>query len=267
VSAEISNWIPRKRIHVAIALAAALAVTAITLGARSPFALLLLAPAAGAAWAAFVMLRIRQQLSPAGGGWQAQIHDLVAARLSIPATSHAALLDIGCGDGSLLIRLLDQAPTIDATGIDFWGANWDYAQSSCERRIADRGHHASLHRMNAVRLEFPDSHFDIVVSVMCFHEVQTPAQATREGPLLALCEALRVLRPGGMFVFIDRFADRADYGPAAELDQILTTATDLHRESLVDLLDLPWPLGSTRALGPAQLISGRTTTSDRSSDR
>jgi len=257
MSAELSSWIPKRRIHVALAVAFVFAVAAVVGRVWSLAFLALLAPALGAGWVAFVMLRTRHQLSPRGGGWEGRIHDLVRARLSLPIDSRAAVLDIGCGDGDLLIRLLRDAPGMTATGVDFWGKNWDYAQSSCEQRLRSHGLRASFECMDAARLDFTDDRFDIVVSVMCFHEVHAPAGAATNGPLLALGEAVRVLSPGGVFVFIDRFGDEADYGHGADLDGALGAADEICRESLVELLHLPWPLRSKRALGPVQIVSGR----------
>jgi SAM-dependent methyltransferase len=257
MSKETSSWIPARRIRFVIVLALVLALAAAIGAVWSPFALLLLIPALGAGWAAFVMLRIRRQLSPSGGGWQRRIHDLVVACLSLSSDSRAAALDIGCGDASLVAALLHHAPGLAATGVDFWGENWDYAQSACEARLAKHGLRAAFRRMDAARLDFPDASFDIVVSVMCFHEVRAPAGATLRGPLLAVSEALRVLRPGGAFVLIDRFADPADYGPPADLAAILRATDALRRERLVAVLGIPWPLSSKRALGPVDVLSGR----------
>jgi hypothetical protein len=39
--------------------------------------------------------------------------------------------------------------------------------------------------------------------------------------LVAVNEALRVLRPGDAFVFVDRFGDANDYGDPAELARVL----------------------------------------------
>jgi hypothetical protein len=110
MSAETSNWIPRKRIRIAIGLALLLAVAGMVGSLWSSAALVLLLPALGAGWAAFVMLRIRWQLSPGGGGWERRIHELVVSRLALPSDSRASVLDIGCGDASLLIALLQHAP-------------------------------------------------------------------------------------------------------------------------------------------------------------
>jgi SAM-dependent methyltransferase len=244
-----SHWIPWKRIRVAIVIALGFAALAIAGTLWSLWALLLLIPAAGAGFAAFVMLRIRSQLS---AGWQQRIHDLVADRLAFAPRATCAVLDIGCGDASLLATLLARAPGIAATGIDFWGDNWDYAQSACEARLPD----VAFRRMDAGQLDFPDANFDCVTSVMCFHEVPAPDGSLLPGPLVAVSEALRVLKPGGRFVLLDRFRDPADYGDLAALDAMLAGVADFRREALAATLGIPWPLNSKRSLGPVDVLTG-----------
>ncbi|MEO5492699.1 MAG: class I SAM-dependent methyltransferase [Sphingomonas sp.] len=244
-----SNWIPRRRIRLAILIALFFAATAVMGALRSPWALLLLIPAAGAGFAAFVMLRIKRQLS---AGWQQRIHDSVAHRLALAPDAMDAVLDIGCGDASLLATLRRRATGIAATGVDFWGSDWDYAQSACEARLPD----AAFRRMDAGQLDFPDACFDCVTSVMCFHEVPARDGVALPGPLVAVTEALRVLKPGGRFVLVDRFRDTADYGDPAALHAILAAIPDLRRERLIETLGIPWPLNGKRSLGPVDILSG-----------
>lgn len=244
-----SNWIPRRRIRLAILIALFFIVVAAMGALRSPWASLLLIPAAGAAIAAFIMLRIKHQLS---AGWQQRIHDLVTEHLALAPDATDTVLDIGCGDASLLATLRRRAPNITATGVDFWGNDWDYAQSVCEARLPD----ATFRRMDAGQLDFPDASFDCVTSVMCFHEVPARDGVMLPGPLLAVAEALRVLKPGGRFVLVDRFRDAGGYGDPAALDAILAGAASSRREALVDTLDIPWPLNTRRSLGPVDILSG-----------
>ncbi|QDZ08460.1 class I SAM-dependent methyltransferase [Sphingomonas panacisoli] len=245
-----SNWIPRRRIRVAIFIALFFAAVAVMGAVQSPWAFLLLIPAAGASVAAFIMLRIRHQLS---AGWQQRIHDLVTDRLALAPDATDTVLDIGCGDASLLATVLRRAPDVAATGIDFWGSDWDYAQTACEARLPD----VTFRKMDAGHLDFPDASFDRVTSVMCFHEVPAREGAALPGPLTAVAEALRVLKPGGRFVLIDRFRDTGDYGDPARLDAILAAVDDLRRERLVATLGIPWPLNTKRSLGPVDVLTGR----------
>ncbi|MDB5680010.1 class I SAM-dependent methyltransferase [Sphingomonas bacterium] len=239
---ETSNWIPSRRIRFVVLLALGFVALAIIGSLWSLFSLVLLIPAAGAGFAAFVMLRIRRQLS---SGWQQRIHDAVADRLALMPDASATILDIGCGDASLIATLLANTPGLAVTGVDFWGDGWDYTQSACEARLPG----ATFRRMDAGALDFPDARFDCVTSVMCFHEVGEP--------LTAVSEAFRVLKPGGRFVLIDRFRDASDYGDPAALDTLLAATTDLRREQLVATLGVPWPLNSKRSLGPVDILTGR----------
>jgi len=257
MNAGTSGWIPLKRVRFAAGLALAFAVVGVIGSVWSRAALVFLIPALGAGWVAFLMTQIRRQLAPRGGGWERRIHELVVSRLALSPDSRASVLDIGCGDASLLITLMEQAPALTATGIDYWGANWDYAQSACAARASKLGLHATFRRMDAALLEFPDESFDVVVSVMCFHEVRAQRGATMRGPLVAVCEAMRVLRPGGAFVFVDRFGAAADYGGPGELAAVFQATAQLRRERLVETLGVPWPLNTKRALGPVEMLSGR----------
>jgi SAM-dependent methyltransferase len=261
---DVSAWIPRRRITIARTIALGLFVAALCGSALWWPAALLVVPALAVAWVAFVMTRIRTQLSGdgdgsgggggGGGGWERRIHELVTDRLGLSAQASISLLDIGCGDAGLIDVLLRRSPSLDVTGIDLWSDGWDYSQAACEERLARTGRRAEFRRMSAGRLDLPDQAFDAVVSVMCFHEVPA-ADGDGSGPVRATLEALRVLAPGGRFVLVDRFADR-DLFDASALDAAFGGQDDVARERLVELLDIPWPLGSRRSLGQVLLISG-----------
>jgi SAM-dependent methyltransferase len=241
---------------VAATLAATLIFAGIIGGLLWWPATVLVLPGLAAAWVTFMLTQIRSQLSSTGGGWERRIHEFVADRLSLEPGSAGRVLDIGCGEAGLITILLTRATQLDVTGVDLWSSNWEYSQASCESRIRALGLHAAFLRMDAAGLEFPDDTFDAVASVMCFHEVQAPAGTQQRGPILAVQEALRVLKPGGRFVLVDRFTDRRIYGPHEALQAVLRDTTDLTTESLVTALDVPWPLNSPPSLGHVLAISG-----------
>ncbi len=253
-SGHVSKWIPSRRIAFARLLALGLLLAAVVGYLLWPPLALLVVPALGAGWIAFVMTRIRAQLSGDGDGWERRIHDLVTDRLDLSPDATNRVLDIGCGEAGLLDVLLERSPSLDATGVDLWSDGWDYSQAACERRLARAGRHADFRRMDASRLEFADERFDVVVSVMCFHEVPT-GDDTTSGPVRATAEALRVLRPGGRFVLVDRFGDHAAFDPAA-LDAVLARASGVERDPIVAALDVPWPLNSRHSLRPVLVLTG-----------
>lgn len=96
------------------------------------------------------------------------------------------LLDVGCGDGSLSVRLAQSGA--DVTGVD---TDPRMLAAAC-RRAEDAASHIVLVTGDAQTLPFADSSFDIVlaVTVLCF--VSKPERA--------FCEMARVLRPGGRLV-------------------------------------------------------------------
>ena len=90
------------------------------------------------------------------------------------------MLEVGCGQGHLTIRLADRG--IDVVGID---ANPNAPEISGSERV--------LH-MRAEALDFADAEFDAIVSVHAIEHIP---------PLdMAVAEMARVLKPGGRALFI-----------------------------------------------------------------
>lgn len=102
-------------------------------------------------------------------------------RASLPPD--AALLDIGCGTGGLILRLGAKHPQRRWTGLDFSPLACDLARQRCPASV-------SIVEGSATALPFADASFDAVISadVLCQFD----------DPLPAVQEMLRVLRPGGL---------------------------------------------------------------------
>lgn len=103
-----------------------------------------------------------------------------------------ALLDVACGTGRFLHDCRIAWPAMQLTGIDLSDAYL------AEARRHMRGlRPADLLAGNAEALPFADASQDIVVCTYLFHEL--PPDVRRR----VTAEMARVLRPGGLFVFID----------------------------------------------------------------
>lgn len=109
------------------------------------------------------------------------------------------LLDVACGTGRFLRQVRLAFPAIRAKGLDLSKAYLDEA----------RRHLAGLRPVelvpgNAEALPFADASQDVVTTIYLYHEL--PGEVRRR----VTAEIARVLKPGGLFVFVDslQFGDR-----------------------------------------------------------
>jgi len=131
------------------------------------------------------------------GYWQAKVRRLT---LEIVAGYGGRLLEVACGEGLFLSRLLRQSPGIDAWGVDPWGQ----VLVRCRERLAGQGlPEARLVEADGRHLPFEDMSFDAVVcinSFMCLPDLGAARQV--------LAEMARVCKPGGRLVV--EFRNRAN---------------------------------------------------------
>ena len=155
------------------------------------------------------------QFSPSGGNIQTRVWEMTGNYLKWQG--NGKLIDIGCGNGALVIQLAKKYPQANLTGIDYWGSKWGYSQEACENNariegVADR---TTFIKASAVSLPFEDGYFDAAISNFVFHEV-ADAKDKRE----VIREALRVVKKDGSFAFHDLFRLKRYYG---EIDELLNT--------------------------------------------
>ena len=197
----------------------------------------------------------RRVFSPRGRDIQNRMLDLVPSHLP-DWSGEGKVLDIGCGDGALAIRIAKSYPDARVLGVDRWSAGWESSQRLCERNAELEGvaERVSFKRADAASLPFDGGSFDAVVSNFVFHEVH----GVKDKRCL-LAEALRVLKPGGVFVFQDLFLWRPIYG---EIDDLLETIRSWGIET-VELLDtsntafIPKALKLPFMLGTAGILHGK----------
>ncbi|MGD6846165.1 class I SAM-dependent methyltransferase [Rossellomorea aquimaris] len=201
----------------------------------------------------FILSYSVYQFSTFGGGFQSKIHHLIVSKVE---DGSGKILDIGTGSGSLIIKLAKAFPNSTLTGIDFWGENWEYSKAQCEQNAEIEGVSDRIHfvKASASHLPFQNGEFDVVVSCLTFHEVKDSKNKTE-----VIKEALRLVKPGGTFVFMDLFMDESTFGKKTELVADLTKhgEIELNDDKLTDILPLPKILRNKKVLGNAMVLSGK----------
>jgi len=198
--ADYGNWVSRRLIY----FPGVLAVVFLALSIFSYYFLIIALP--------FLIITAYfsysyYEFSPAGGDIQARIREFVLDRLEWDGKG--TVLDIGCGNGALAVKLAKRYPGAAVTGIDYWEGKWGYSQASCERNAAIEGvaGRVKFQKASAASLPFEDGAFDAAISNFVFHEVQH-AHNKRD----VIKEALRTVKKGGYFVFQDLFPVKQWYG-------------------------------------------------------
>lgn len=111
------------------------------------------------------------------------------------------VLDIGCGTGTLAVRIKKLQPEVEVVGLD----PDPKALSRAERKARTASAAVRFDRGFADDLPYENASFDRVLSSFMFHHL--PTQAKDE----TLSEVRRVLKPGGSFCLLD-FGGNGSHG-------------------------------------------------------
>jgi SAM-dependent methyltransferase len=98
------------------------------------------------------------------------------------------ILDLGCGTGTLIERLLELTPEIEIVGLDSSTEMLNVARQKLPESV-------ELQVGSADSIPYPDESFDRVISTSAFHYFRNPDRSIRE--------AKRVLKPNGRLVITD----------------------------------------------------------------
>ena len=192
--------------------------------------------------------------SPQGGNMQEKIYHLIVD--SLGKQQPGEILDIGTGNGILAIKLAQSQQATQVTGLDYWGKDWEYSKSIGEEnaRRAKVSERVCFMKGDAAQLDFADAAFDGAVSNLTFHEVKSVQQKSD-----VVKEALRVLKPGGRFAFVDYFYDSQYYGKATEFKALLERShlSQVTFKPLQDMITLPTLLRHPKALGKVGIMYGQ----------
>ncbi len=204
------------------------------------------------AFFALYMGKARRMPSYEGKKIQDKVLDNVFSYLNW--NGNGKLLDIGCGSGAMTIKAAKKFPGAKIVGTDYWGIGWDYSKDQCENnaRIEGVEQQVTFLKGDAANLEFPDGSFDAAVSNFVFHEVRS-----QPDKLALINEALRVIKPGGIFVFEDIFYAKKHYGDIEEFVRKLSeNVTEIHFIDTRQCEFVPGFLRTPMVLGNMALIYG-----------
>lgn len=112
---------------------------------------------------------------------------------SMPTFRPRRILDMGCTVGHATLPYKEMFPDAEVWGIDVAAPQVRYAHA----RAAGLGLEVNFAQMNAERTEFPDGHFDLVVSHILLHETSGKAMPR------IFEECFRLLAPGGLMIHAD----------------------------------------------------------------
>lgn len=124
----------------------------------------------------------------------------------VPRGNFRRIVDLGCGIGKSTLPYCDLYPDAEVIGVDYAAPMLKYAHRLAEQR----GKRIRYLQRYAERTGLPDETADLVVALWLFHELPRKARDA------TVREALRILRPGGVFAIMESppFRDlREDYSP------------------------------------------------------
>lgn len=129
-----------------------------------------------------------------GANDQDGVHQEAVQATRVPADSRVErVLDLACSIGQGTTALKSRFPGAQVHGIDIAAPMLRYAH----QRANSLGAEVHFAQRLAERTGFPDAHFDLVHSMIFFHEV--PFEVTKQ----VLAELFRIIRPGGVFNAFD----------------------------------------------------------------
>jgi SAM-dependent methyltransferase len=117
--------------------------------------------------------------------------DYITARLG--GYKPKRILDMGCTVGHSTLPYKELFPEAEVWGIDVGGPQIEYAHA----RAGAMGLDVNFAQMNAEKTDFPDGHFDLVVSHILLHETSGKAMPR------VFAECFRLLAPGGYMIHAD----------------------------------------------------------------
>lgn len=124
----------------------------------------------------------------------------------VPQRPYERIVDLGCGIGKSTLPYCELYPDADVIGVDYAGAMLRYGHKLAEAR----GKSVSYLQRQAESTGIEANSVDLVVAIWLFHELPHRARDA------VVREALRILKPGGVFAIMESPPFKAlqnDYSP------------------------------------------------------
>lgn len=134
------NWVPEKMLALCYVAAAVLGIAAYVTGPVLHLAIptWILGILAAICLVYGIYMHICHELFAFGkGNMMAKVHQHLVDHLEWDG--EGTLLDIGCGAAALTIRCAKAFPKAKLVGMDYWGAEWNYAKEQCEANAKAEG--------------------------------------------------------------------------------------------------------------------------------
>jgi ubiquinone/menaquinone biosynthesis C-methylase UbiE len=160
-----------------------------------------------------------------------------AAELDLAATE-VRILDLGAGTAQIPIELVRQAPKARVLAIDLAASMLELARRNVE--AAGLTEHIELDQVDAKRLPYAHDRFAAVISNSIVHHIPDPA--------VALAEACRVVRSGGLLFVRDLLRPRSDVEVRALVEAYAGDANERQRALFDASLRAALSLGEVRQL-------------------
>ena len=136
------------------------------------------------------------------------------------------VLDIGCGTGTLVVKLKRQYGAAEVVGLDPDPKALRRARIKAVRAAVS----VQLDQGFANELPYKRESFDRIFSSFMFHHLNMPERENM------LREVLRILKPGGSFHFVDFIVDDASHGFFDRLFRSHAQMKDNSDEQIRDLM-------------------------------
>ena len=140
------------------------------------------------------------------GRWKSVAKDIINF---FKLNKNHKILDIGCAKGFLVKEFMDQG--LNAFGVDIS----EYAIKNCHPDVVGR-----VSVANANKLFFPQSSFDVVISINCIHNLKL-SECKK-----AIKEIMRVSKGNKNFIQVDSYKNKKD--KKKFLDWVLTAETHFY---------------------------------------